>query len=459
MRRRVMTPPLILHLVVGLSVVAFLLWFAVTAAREHTPRAMVVSGFLALGFAASWCALGFGLEARPALLWIPNGALLVGTALFFLPFGRPSPITKEGPCARVDERDVLFAREEYEPGGERHARYYAMRPEHAGIDDKIRAMPPLLAPGGRLYDPVESSFTGGLFRVIEGMTTEVDGPVSEGPPELSAADLEPVAITARVKEFVKQMGGSEVGIAPLDPDWVYSHVGRGPEEWGAPIETPHRFAIVFSLEMAYEQVRQAPGVAITTESANQYLRGASISVALAEFLRNLGFSARAHVAGSNYQIMLPPIAQDAGLGELARFGYLVSGKLGARVRLGAVTTELELIPDAPRAFGIREFCEICKRCATNCPSSSIPAGEREEENGVVKWTLEKESCLRYWRFLGSDCGLCMKVCPYAHPRTFVHEVVRAGVRRSPFARWVSTFGEDLFYGRTVKAPRRRDLDR
>jgi epoxyqueuosine reductase QueG len=124
-----------------------------------------------------------------------------------------------------------------------------------------------------------------------------------------------------------------------------------------------------------------------------------------------------------------------------------------------VTTDLELIPDAPRASGVREFCEVCKRCAVNCPSSSIPAGERTECNGVMKWPLERESCLRYWRFLGTDCGLCMKVCPYAHPRTFVHQVVRFGVSRSPFARRLSTIGEDLFYGRTVKAPRLREIDR
>jgi ferredoxin len=73
--------------------------------------------------------------------------------------------------------------------------------------------------------------------------------------------------------------------------------------------------------------------------------------------------------------------------------------------------------------------------------------------GVEKWPLRVEQCLRYWRLAGTDCGLCMKVCPFSHPPTLVHNIVRAGVRRSSFARTVSLRGDDLFYGRNVNYPR------
>ena len=84
---------------------------------------------------------------------------------------------------------------------------------------------------------------------------------------------------------------------------------------------------------------------------------------MARTIRGLGYPARAHIAGSNYQIMLPPVAQDAGLGELGRNGYLISSRFGARFRLGAVTTDLPLVPDSPVTLGVQEFCAACRKCA------------------------------------------------------------------------------------------------
>ena len=51
------------------------------------------------------------------------------------------------------------------------------------------------------------------------------------------------------------------------------------------------------------------------------------------------------------------------------------------------------------------------------------------------------------------CGLCMKVCPFSHPETLVHNLVREGIRRSAFARTVSVWGDRLLYGRRVKHAR------
>jgi hypothetical protein len=447
-----MDPALVVHAASGLLVASFLGLFCLTALRERTPRAALVSALLLVAFCWAWIGAYLFLASRAHWLWLPNGALIGLTALFFLPTGRSRPIEKSGPCARVDERDTLFAREDYVPGTPEYEQYYAMRPENQKLDERIRKLPELLAPGGKLYDPVRSSFTRSIFEIIKRTIGDVDGEVADPPAELGPEQLEPAAMTRTIKELALQMGAAEVGIARLDPDWAYSHVGRGPEPWGSPIERLHGWAIVFTLEMGYAEVRQAPRVELTTESANQYLNGTLISLTLASLIRKLGFPARAQISGSNYQIMLPPVARDAGLGELGRFGYLISERTGARVRLGAVTTDLPLVPDEPVAFGVREFCELCKRCATCCPSASIPDGERVEHNGVWKWPMKTEPCMLYWRTVGSDCGLCMKVCPYAHPRSLVHRLIRAGVGRSAFARRISVWGEDLFYGRRVQAP-------
>ncbi len=438
----------IVHILVGLGSVVFFLLFSMASRRERRPRALRISLIAAAAVAIVW--------ALPPLLrapaWIAAamdlGVLIFGV-LFFAPIGKTRPIAPNGPIERVDERDAMFSREDYLPGDGRYEAYYERRPELKAIDDRIRRLPRLLAPGGLLYDPVLSTQADAIFKICDRMVGIVDGPVAERPEDAPQPD--PARLTAEVAAAVEGMGAAEVGVCELDPAWVYSHVGRGPEPWGAPIEPRHRYAIVFTLEMDFDKVEQAPAVATTWESARQYLNESVIAVTLAQWIRDMGFPARAHVSGSNYQVMLPPLAVAAGLGELGRLGYFISRRKGARVRLGAVTTDLPLIPNAPegaRGFGAREFCEVCKRCADICPAGAIPRGGMETVRGVEKWPMRTESCLHYWRVLGTDCGLCMKICPYSHPETFVHRVVRTGIARSAFARRVAVLGEDLFYGRT-----------
>jgi len=64
----------------------------------------------------------------------------------------------------------------------------------------------------------------------------------------------------------------------------------------------------------------------------------------------LGYSATANHL-RHYDALLVPLAVDAGLGETGRLGYLMTRDYGPRVRLGAVTTDLPLIPDKPVDMG------------------------------------------------------------------------------------------------------------
>lgn len=438
----------IVYWATGIITAVYLAVFAVTSIREHRHRAVGTSVSIIVLISAMWLIWRFIFFAEPVILLIPAALAILSGLIFSLPFRQPSQIEIGAIGERVDERDIMFAREEYQPGTEKYETYYARRPELKKIDDKIRALPELLAPGGRYYDSIRSPYTDSIFKIIEKLTTEVDGEVAA-----VAQQFDPVAITSQIKTLTRHLGADEVGIARLNPAFVYSHVGRGPEPWGQAIETSHRFAIAFTVEMAYENVEAAPQLAITEETARAYLEAAVISISLAQFIRDLGYPARAHISGSNYQIMLPPVAHDAGLGELGRHGYLISPKFGSRIRLGAVTTDVPLIPDGPVAFGVQDFCDICRRCAANCPSGSIPAGEKSVVRGVRKWPLRIESCIHYWRTIGTDCGLCMKVCPFSHPPTLAHNLIRRAIQRNPVARRVAVYGEDFFYGRKAKYPK------
>ncbi len=425
---------------VGLVALALAAGFGAASIREGERRATCVSLTTCFLILALWLGGDAVLTYPRTLHLMAVAAAGLLAILFFGPWGRCRPIEIGEITERVDERDVIFAREEYAPGTERHEVYYARRPEKAAVDEMLRSLPPILEPGGRYYEPEAAERTQSLFTEIEAMLTRVDGPVA---PEEMPCDTE------AIKSLALHLGADEVGIASLHPMFVYSHVGRGPETWGASIENRHRFAIVMAFEMDLTCVAQAPHLPITEESATQYRRGARVSIALAEKIRARGYPARAHIAGSNYQVMLPPLGHAAGLGELGRMGYLISPRFGARMRLGAVTTDLRLIPDRPIAFGVQDFCRRCLKCAANCPSGAIPREEKTLVRGVRKWPLDIEQCLRYWRTVGTDCGLCMRVCPYSHPSTWTHNLIRAGLRRSAFARAVSIWGDDLLYGRRV----------
>ena len=437
----------LVYLVVGMLVEGLLIALAVSSAIERKGRALWLSVLAMLLIGGGWYGW-YALFAHESLwLLMPPALVLLGGIVFFFPFGSSHALRIGSISERVDERDVMFSREEYQPGTEHYETYYAAHPEHKAADDRMRRLPELLEPGGRYYDKQTADSIDAVFDEIITLATHVDGQTSPRRGESDAAEA-----TATIKAEVLKMGADDVGIAKLNPMFVYSHVGRGPEPWGRPIVNNHRYAIMFALEMDYNEVEQAPRLPITRETAKQYLRAGEISVALAKRIRERGYAARAHIAGSNYQIMMPPVAHDAGLGELGRMGYLISPKYGARIRLGAVTTELPLLPDRPITFGVQDFCDQCLKCAINCPSKAIPVDGRRMVRGVEKWPLNVEKCLHYWRAIGTDCGLCMKVCPFSHPSTLIHNLVRAGCRRSSIARRVSVWGDDLFYGRKLRLP-------
>jgi ferredoxin len=184
------------------------------------------------------------------------------------------------------------------------------------------------------------------------------------------------------------------------------------------------------------------------ESAQQYLNIGAIAVQVAEFIRSLGHAARAHIDG-NYRVVCPLVARDAGLGEIGRLGLLMTPELGPRVRIAVVTTNLPLLADSrKRDDSVIDFCTRCKKCASVCPGRAVPFDDQQEIAGVRRWQINHEACYTYWCAAGTDCGRCIAVCPYSHPNTLVHSIVRFGVRQSPLFRAVAVRMDDLLYGRT-----------
>jgi len=383
----------------------------------------------------------------PAQMWIVFTIIVIMAVCVLaitLPIGSIPRMHIANEQELVDERDAVFHRfYRLEPGTPEYKAYYQANPEKEDFDRRVRNLPKLAGPGSATYDPLTSNFVTATFDVLDTLTDDIDWqpkPVDDRRIESSAGDF-----TLRIKGFSKYLGAALVGTTQLNPAYVYSHAARkGP--WGQPIDLDHPNSVVVAVEMIYEMIRHSPHVATTTESANRYFDAAKIALIIARYINLLGYEARAHVDG-NYKVMCTPIAVDAGLGEVGRMGVLINPKYGPRLRLAVVTTDLPLTQDAPVYFGVQDFCEICKKCAVCCPSQSVDAGVKHEIKGVQKWQIDGDTCYQFWRQRSSDCAICMRVCPYSHPRTIMHNIVRWVIKRNSLARRLALLGDDLFYGR------------
>lgn len=433
----------------GLTALWLLAWggFALESISEHEERAARISAGLAIAGGLTYLLIRqFPLRIQ---YWLALVVLVIGLIvllLSLLPIGKVA-VKVEVPGKRMDERDIMFARYHLEPGSPEWETYYAMRPEKKAGDDAWRKAPGLMMPGSKEYNPFQITSPDASFTLTETMH-----PMAGGQPSEVQHEMPPEQMTAYIKALAKYYGALDVGITELQPYHTYTHVGRGPEKWGKPLEPEHTFAIAFTVEMAHDMTMTAPAASLSMETAKQYVEVGVVAVQLAEFIRRLGYPARAHME-SNYQVICPLVARDAGLGEIGRITLLMTPELGPRVRLAVVTTDLPLLTDPYQPDpAVIDFCNICQKCAENCPSRAIPQGERVVKDGAERWLLDPDKCFRYWNVAGTDCGICLAVCPYSHPDSFFHNLTRWGIRHSGFLRRVALRMDDLFYGRK---PRRK----
>lgn len=186
--------------------------------------------------------------------------------------------------------------------------------------------------------------------------------------------------------------------------------------------------IVLAFEMDADAVDAAPTLVGMAAMTNGYSRMTFTASSLAEFIRNLGYNA---IPCGNHTGLSVPMAIDAGLGELSRMGILITPKYGPRIRLAKIITDLPVATDQPISFGVKEFCDVCKKCAEMCPTQAISfEGQTFEPRtisnnpGVLKWPLDNEKCFTGWQMTGGDCGNCIRVCPFNKPESWLHEATR-----------------------------------
>ncbi len=371
-------------------------------------------------------------------------AAVAAVVLWFVPVAR-LPVGGGRPSRRVDERDIMFARGRLVPGSPEYELYYAMRPQNKQGDDHTRSLPGLLSPDAELAEPVAFAAAEACFDLTEALRDHVDGKAAERRVERAPGEW-----TTALGGLARSLGAVDVGVTKLEPYHVYSHVGRGSGAYGEAVDLDHRWTFAFTVEMDHRRILQAPAPPVVEESARQYVEGAKIALIVASWIRRLGYPARAHIDG-NYRIIAPLVARDAGLGEIGRMGLLMTPRLGPRVRLGVVTTDLPLVADEPGDDQtVIDFCTICRKCAVSCPVAAIPVGDRTPVDDGLRWAIDAKTCFRYWNVIGTDCATCIRSCPYSHPDSLAHNLVRWAITASPAARRAMLWLDDVFYGKKVK---------
>ena len=247
---------------------------------------------------------------------------------------------------------------------------------------------------------------------LDPFTVHREGPPDRVPVE-SASEM-----SREIKHIGRVFGADLIGITEYDERWVYTHAYSRLGETEKPQELPTDLpnVIVIAQQMDRELIDTVPSALSGTATGVGYSHDTLVLLGLAQYVRNLGYRA---VATMNDTALAIPLALKAGLGEYGRHGLLITKEFGPRVRIGKIFTDLPLAPDRPHSFGVREFCDVCRRCSDACPVNAIPDGPPSDEvynrsniTGVKKWTVDAEPCFQFWSNQNSDCSICVRVCPY-----------------------------------------------
>ncbi|MGH4121884.1 MAG: 4Fe-4S dicluster domain-containing protein [Clostridium sp.] len=309
---------------------------------------------------------------------------------------------------RFDERDTMFARMNYIEGSEIYNDYYSKNTDLKEGDDSLRSLPTMGGEGSVMFNSINSPIVDASFKYLYDIRKFSEGEIAP-----SKAEVDPVIMTEKIKGLAKFYNAKLVGITEMKDYHYYSHRGRHEENYGEEINRKHKYGIVFAVAMDKEMIMRAPKLPESIAVTKGYVESATIGMILSYYIRELGYDARNHMDG-NYLVIAPLVARDAGLGEFGRNGLLITKEDGACVRLGVVTTDMPIVPDASEDFGVKEFCLDCGRCSKTCPGKAISKTEMAEDEGILRWKINAEECYRRWRSLGTDCGICIANCPFTY---------------------------------------------
>ena len=168
-----------------------------------------------------------------------------------------------GNAARYDEREQVFALERtLLPDSAQYIQFYRMHPELEQMDPERRKASGLLGMPGAIDRP------GKVFK-ISAMSADFSIPPYLGKPESHSPavhatgdncfSLSPEKATLRVMGITRHLGADALGLAKMNPLWVYSNrveiFNNNWGQWGEEISVGHSYAIFVAMKVGPKMVR------------------------------------------------------------------------------------------------------------------------------------------------------------------------------------------------------------
>lgn len=288
---------------------------------------------------------------------------------------------------------------------------------------------------------------------VEGFTDFYS--IQTPPSPMQAALPSPTETSRRVKQAARMFGAGMAGICELDWRWVYSHRFNRKQQDSIEMDLPKqcRYAIMLVIPMDQQLSETIPSALGGATTGLGYAQSLLAANALAQFIVNLGYTA---VASMNDTALNIPLAIQAGLGEYGRNGLLITPTYGPNVRIAKVLTDLPLAVDQPIEFGVKSFCQICRRCSDSCPVKAIAKAEPQSEppnfsslQGIRKWTVNAEKCFSFWVGMNTDCAICIRVCPYNKDYRKWWNRLGLKLAGGPLRTWMLWLDQKLGFGKRI----------
>ncbi|PKO00885.1 MAG: [Fe-S]-binding protein [Chloroflexi bacterium HGW-Chloroflexi-4] len=205
-----------------------------------------------------------------------------------------------------------------------------------------------------------------------------------------------------VESFAKSLGVAEIGYSIVNPRYIFRDFR---------ILFPN--AMVFTIEMNRDKIREAPSLSSYIEIWRTYYEVGVIVNKVADFLRQRGYNAHAGPAVGG-DVNYVPVAIDTGLGISGKNGLLITRQNGPRVRLAAVYTDIENLPFSQenQHQWVREYCESCNICVQKCPADAIFPVTKVHPDGGPTYIDHTKCAMPFSNDNG--CTLCIKYCPFGN---------------------------------------------
>lgn len=241
-----------------------------------------------------------------------------------------------------------------------------------------------------------------LRKIYDDQYLRFDGPINP----VKKTFKNPTEASAFIKSKAMEFGADLVGICEIEPSDIYQ--GK---------EIHEKYAIAVAQRMLWSEFQVVPSYDSAIECLRVYYTLGETVIALAAFIRSLGYSCKVEHPIGDSDLLHIPIGLKAGFGELGRHGSIINPSLGPLFRMGSVVTSIEFECDSPIDAGIAEFCDNCKACRLYCPANAIPDHRSPEAGkdhlGNDRYKVDTGKCFPYF---GNHyyCSACLPVCVYNH---------------------------------------------